>query len=243
MFAFAIWDARRRRLVLARDRVGKKPLFYALHDGALSFASELRALLEDPGSRASSTIGALDAYLALRYVPAPHSAFDGVSEAAAGARLLVLERRRSPNRALLERSTTTASARPRTARRHSSEIRGGDQALRAAPDGRGRARSGRSSRAASTPPPSSRRWRRHRREPVKTFSIGFSTRTASTSSPQREADRRAIRHRARGVRRGPAGGRDRAAARRPTTASRSPTPRRSRPSTWPSWPAATSRSR
>ena len=66
MFALAIWDARRRRLVLARDRVGKKPLFYSLHDGALSFASELRALLEEPGVPRELDYRALDAYLALR---------------------------------------------------------------------------------------------------------------------------------------------------------------------------------
>ncbi|HSR95301.1 MAG TPA: asparagine synthetase B, partial [Solirubrobacterales bacterium] len=78
MFGLAIWDARRRRLLLARDRVGKKPLFYALRDGALSFASELRALLQDPEIPRDLDFEALDAYLALRWIPAPLSAFEAV---------------------------------------------------------------------------------------------------------------------------------------------------------------------
>lgn len=78
MFGLAIWDARRRRLVLARDRVGKKPLFYALRDGVLSFASELRALLRDPEIPRDLDFEALDAYLALRWIPAPLSAFKAV---------------------------------------------------------------------------------------------------------------------------------------------------------------------
>ena len=78
MFAFALWDARRRRLVLARDRVGKKPLYYALRNGALSFASELRALLQDPEVPRDVDYQALDAYLAYRYVPAPLTAFAAV---------------------------------------------------------------------------------------------------------------------------------------------------------------------
>ena len=56
MFAFAVWDERARRLLLARDRVGKKPLFYAAAaTAALSFASELQALLAGPGGRAASS--------------------------------------------------------------------------------------------------------------------------------------------------------------------------------------------
>lgn len=78
MFAFALWDARRRRLMLARDRVGKKPLFYAERAGALSFASELSALLEDPEVSTDVDHVAIDAYLARGYVPAPLSAFRAV---------------------------------------------------------------------------------------------------------------------------------------------------------------------
>jgi asparagine synthase (glutamine-hydrolysing) len=75
MFSFAIWDARRAQLVLARDRVGKKPLFYAHRDGALSFASELRALMQDDELPRDLDHQAIDCYLAYQYVPAPLSVF------------------------------------------------------------------------------------------------------------------------------------------------------------------------
>jgi asparagine synthase (glutamine-hydrolysing) len=75
MFAFALWDTRRRRLVVARDRVGKKPLFYSDRDGVLSFASELAALMQDPGVPRDVDHEAIDCYLAYGYVPAPLSAF------------------------------------------------------------------------------------------------------------------------------------------------------------------------
>lgn len=78
MFALAIWDARRRRLVLARDRAGKKPLFYALRGERLSFASELEALVQDPAVSRELDPVALDAYLALRYIPSPLSAYRAV---------------------------------------------------------------------------------------------------------------------------------------------------------------------
>jgi asparagine synthase (glutamine-hydrolysing) len=78
MFAFAIWDARRRRLLLARDRVGKKPLHYFDRGGRLSFASELAALLEDARIPRLVDPQAIDAYLALLYVPHPLCAVEGV---------------------------------------------------------------------------------------------------------------------------------------------------------------------
>ena len=70
MFAVALWDAARERLVLARDRVGKKPLVWTrLADGSLAFASEVKALLELPGLHRDPDPDQLDAYLALQYVP------------------------------------------------------------------------------------------------------------------------------------------------------------------------------
>ena len=68
MFALAVWDAREERLVLARDRLGKKPLLYTrLADGTFAFASELKALLRLPGVSREVDLAAVDAYLALQY--------------------------------------------------------------------------------------------------------------------------------------------------------------------------------
>src|SRR5438132_6571433 len=91
MFALALWDAGRERLVLARDRVGKKPLLWTrLPDGSLAFASELKALLRLPELRREVDPQALDAYLALQYVPEPRSALRGVEKVPPGS-LLVFE--------------------------------------------------------------------------------------------------------------------------------------------------------
>jgi len=91
MFAIALWDRARERLVLARDRIGKKPLHYvSLPDGSLAFASELKALLLLPGLRRELDPAALDAYLALQYVPGVETGVAGIRRLAPG-HLLVLE--------------------------------------------------------------------------------------------------------------------------------------------------------
>jgi asparagine synthase (glutamine-hydrolysing) len=80
MFAFALWDAKRSQLLLARDRVGKKPLFYAPRNGSLTFASELAALVADEEIERNVDPQALDCFLAYGYVQAPLSIFRGVSK-------------------------------------------------------------------------------------------------------------------------------------------------------------------
>jgi len=79
MFALALWDAQDERLFLARDRMGEKPLHYAVaDDGTLVFASELRALLAYPAVSARLDLEGLARYLAFDYVPDPHSILAGV---------------------------------------------------------------------------------------------------------------------------------------------------------------------
>jgi asparagine synthase (glutamine-hydrolysing) len=80
MFAFAIWDARKRLLFLARDRVGKKPLFYYFGRDRFLFASEIKSLLTDHAVLAEPDPVALDHFLALQYIPAPLTAFRGVQK-------------------------------------------------------------------------------------------------------------------------------------------------------------------
>jgi asparagine synthase (glutamine-hydrolysing) len=80
MFGFALWDARRRRLVLGRDRLGIKPIYVRLDEHQLAFATEAKALLTLPGSEAALDPSALDSYLHLGYVPAPQSIFKGIKK-------------------------------------------------------------------------------------------------------------------------------------------------------------------
>ncbi len=78
MFAFAVWDERRGRLVLGRDRVGKKPLYYWCSGGRLVFGSEIKALFADPSVPRFLDAGAIPAYLTFGYVPTPRTFFEGV---------------------------------------------------------------------------------------------------------------------------------------------------------------------
>lgn len=90
MFSFAIWDARRRRLLLARDRVGIKPLYYWLDNDQLVFGSELKAVVAYPGAPRQVDPVALNHFLTLEYIPAPWTIFQGIHKLPAG-HILVLQ--------------------------------------------------------------------------------------------------------------------------------------------------------
>src|SRR5439155_105176 len=91
MFGLAVWDDQRRRLVLARDRAGEKPLFWAQVAGELRFASEIQALLVFPDQPRRVNPVAAGLYAALGYVPAPYTMLTGISKLAP-AHLLVADR-------------------------------------------------------------------------------------------------------------------------------------------------------
>jgi asparagine synthase (glutamine-hydrolysing) len=90
MFAFAIWDARRRRLLLARDRFGQKPLFYRFDGQRFLFASEIKSILAALKSPPEVDLQALDEYLALRFIPSPRTMFEGIAKVPPG-HLLTLD--------------------------------------------------------------------------------------------------------------------------------------------------------
>jgi len=87
MFAFAVWDVRRRRLFLARDRLGVKPLYYTQAGGRLIFGSEIKALLQHPEVEARLDLDGLRNFLSLKYVPAPQTMFAGILALPPGWRL------------------------------------------------------------------------------------------------------------------------------------------------------------
>ncbi len=90
MFAFALWDDKRRRLFIARDRFGEKPLYWGVFDRTLLFASEPKVLLAHPAVRPGLNLNALRQYLSFDYVPAPLSIYEGISKLPA-AHTLTLE--------------------------------------------------------------------------------------------------------------------------------------------------------
>lgn len=88
MFAFALWDERKKTLFLARDRMGKKPLHYCLRKNQLIFASEIKALLRHPAVDRRLSFKSLDKYLSYEYIPAPESIFSSVKKLEPGHYLL-----------------------------------------------------------------------------------------------------------------------------------------------------------
>ena len=91
MFAFAIWDRKRKRLFLVRDRVGVKPVYYYAGKDFFVFASEIKSLLQHPKVPREVDLQALDMYLALRYVPGPHTIFKDILKLQPGHWLTVDE--------------------------------------------------------------------------------------------------------------------------------------------------------
>ncbi len=89
MFAFALWDAREQKLLLARDRAGKKPLYFADIDGALIFGSELKALLEHPAMPREVDPQAVADYFSYQFIPAPKTIYRHARKLRAGHCLIV----------------------------------------------------------------------------------------------------------------------------------------------------------
>ena len=89
MFAFAYWDGPSRELWLVRDRIGIKPLYYSIHNGRITFASEIKALLADPDQRRGVDEEALFHYLSFLTTPAPQTLYSGINKLPAGCWLRV----------------------------------------------------------------------------------------------------------------------------------------------------------
>jgi asparagine synthase (glutamine-hydrolysing) len=98
MFAFALWDLRRKRLLLARDRIGKKPLFFSFDGNTFWFASEAKAIFQDPAVSREVDYSAIDAFLHYECVPHTHCAFRALAKVPP-AHTLVLEDGRLHQRA------------------------------------------------------------------------------------------------------------------------------------------------
>ena len=111
MFAFALWDSKRRRLLIARDRFGEKPLYWGVFDNTLLFASEPKVLLAHPSVRPGLNLQALRHYLSFDYVPAPLSIYEGIKKLPA-AHKLVLENGRVSTSCYWQLNYTTASPVP-----------------------------------------------------------------------------------------------------------------------------------
>jgi asparagine synthase (glutamine-hydrolysing) len=90
MFAFALWDTKKKRLLIARDRFGEKPLYYGTFGGKLIYGSEVKSLLTHPDVTRELNLDALRSFLSFDYVPAPNSIYQGIKKLPA-AHKLVLE--------------------------------------------------------------------------------------------------------------------------------------------------------
>lgn len=128
MFAFALWDGRRRRLVLGRDRLGKKPLYYWSGNGAFVFASEIKAVLAHPAVSRELDPGAIPAFLTFGYVPTPRTFYAGVLSVPPG-HVLILHPEEAPR---LERYWAPRIPRPGGVARRELSLPAAGREVRAA---------------------------------------------------------------------------------------------------------------
>ena len=112
MFGFALYDTVRKRLLLARDRIGIKPLYYTRQNGRLVFGSEIKSILQDPGVERQVNHQALYDYLGFEFVPSPTTMFAGISKLPAG-HLLVWENGQASVRRYWDLSFRPAAPMPR----------------------------------------------------------------------------------------------------------------------------------
>jgi len=170
MFAFAIWDEKRRQLFCARDRVGKKPLFWTRRGARFWFASEVYALLRDPEVPAEPNPEAIDAYLAVQYVPHPLSAFKDIQKLPPASTMTVTERGHSIKRywSLDYRQKLDSASEPELVERLRALIDDATRARLISEVPLGAFLSGGIDSSAVVASMA-----RHMTEPVKTFSIGF----------------------------------------------------------------------
>lgn len=179
MFAFAIWDASRERLLLVRDHFGIKPLFYTQADGVLLFGSEIKTLLQYPAIKREIDLSALDQYLSFLYIPAPRTIFKNIFELPPG-HLLIAE---SGNIALKRYFQPQLDPQPMRERDAIEKIRAAfEDSVRAmlisdVPLGAFLSGGIDSSSIVAM-------MKRHTHQPVKTFSIGFGTREKNWDETQ-----------------------------------------------------------
>ena len=177
MFAIALWDGRTNRMLLARDRIGKKPLVYSQSNEGLFFGSEIKTILVWPNAKREADLNAIHFYLTYQYVPAPHTAFKGVKKLPAGHKLVVeLDSSGKVGQTKIERYWQLAGPRPRRKSVSESELKEElishlDEAVRirmVADVPLGAFLSGGVDSSAIVA-----RMAQHSSKPIKTFSIGF----------------------------------------------------------------------
>ncbi len=98
MFSLAIWDDKEKKLILARDRFGKKPLYYARFENVFLFASEIKSILKHPSVKKEIDTGGMLKYFAYDYIPNPHTIFKNISKLEPGYYALLSENRLEKNR-------------------------------------------------------------------------------------------------------------------------------------------------